>query len=68
MVLMVPTMPKPFDIEAVIAEMRASAKLRAPRMRQPKPRLILPDDWIDGTAGAADETVAIVGPPRPDRP
>jgi hypothetical protein len=33
-------MPKPLDTEAVIARMRASAKLRAPLMRKPTPRLI----------------------------
>ena len=47
------------DVESILAEMRASARLRADRMRPLKPRLILPPDWIDVTDQHAGETIAV---------
>jgi hypothetical protein len=47
------------DVASILVEMRASARLRADRMRQPKPRLILPPDWIDVTDQHAGEMIAV---------
>jgi hypothetical protein len=46
------------DVASILVEMRASARLRADRMRPLKPRLILPPDWIDVTDQRAGETIA----------